>query len=208
METVSNFSTGAYLIWNISGHVRILVTGTGGPNAVVSGVFFGGAPAPAAASSFTEDTSTEGAWEGKYGANGYSLANSAQSPLEYASLAMLGQGSYTWNPATSDPRALQVPGSTTGIAATWYGATFSFDLSVGASSHQVALYVLDWDNGGRAETIQIFDANSNSTTPLDTETISSFSTGAYLIWNITGHVRIAVTGSAGPNAVVSGVFFQ
>jgi hypothetical protein len=207
-ETISNFSAGAYLIWNISGHVRILVTGTGGPNAVVSGVFFGGAPAPAAASSFSEDTSTEGAWEGKYGANGYSLANSAQSPLEYASLAMLGQGGYTWNPATSDPRALEVPGSTTGIAATWYGATFSFDLSVGASSHQVAFYVLDWDNGGRAETIQIFDANSNSTTPLDTETISSFSTGAYLIWNITGHVRIVVTGTAGPNAVVSGVFFQ
>ena len=207
-ETISGFSTGAYLIWNISGHVKIVVTATSGPNAVVSGVFFGGAPAAAAVNSFSEDTATGGAWQGKYGANGYSLANSAQNPLQYASLAVLGQRNYTWNPATSDPRALQLPGGTSGIAAAWYGATFNFDVNVGTSPHQVALYVLDWDNAGRTEEIQVFDANSNSATALDTGIVSGLSTGAYLTWNITGHVRIVVTATGGPNAVVSGIFFQ
>ena len=207
-ENASNFSTGVYLIWSITGHVKIVIMGTAGPNAVVSGVFFGGAPTPATVNSFSRDTTTEGAWPTKYGSNGYSIADSAQSLPGYASLTMQGQGGWTWNPATTDPRALQIPGSTLGIAAAWYGGTFSFDVNVGTTAHQVELYVLDWDNQGRAEQVQIFDAGSGSTTPLDTETVSNFNTGVYLIWNISGNVRIVVTGTAGPNAAVSGIFFQ
>jgi hypothetical protein len=33
-------SNGIYLIWNITGHVKINITLTGGPNAVISGAFF------------------------------------------------------------------------------------------------------------------------------------------------------------------------
>jgi hypothetical protein len=207
-ETVSNFGSGLYLVWNITGHVRIVVTGTGGPNAVVSGVFFGGAPTPATVNSFTRDISTEGSWEGLYGTAGYSLANSAQSLPSYASFVVEGPGNFTWNPSTTDPRALQAPGGTSRIAATWYGGTFTFDVNVGTSPHSVALYALDWDSQGRAEKVQIFDATSSSSTPLDTETVSAFTNGAYLIWSVTGHVRIVVIATGGPNAVVSGVFFQ
>src|SRR5581483_10449014 len=39
-RTISNFSNGIYLVWNIFGSVLIQVTNNGGPNAVVSGVFF------------------------------------------------------------------------------------------------------------------------------------------------------------------------
>ena len=37
---VSAFSAGQYLVWNLSGHVTLRITKTGGVNAVVSGLFF------------------------------------------------------------------------------------------------------------------------------------------------------------------------
>ena len=40
-RTVNQFTGGQYLVWNITGRVRIQVVRTGGLNAVVSGVFFG-----------------------------------------------------------------------------------------------------------------------------------------------------------------------
>jgi hypothetical protein len=43
---------------------------------------------------------------------------------------------------------------------------------------------------------------------LDTETISSFSGGDYLQWAVTGNVVITVKCLAGPNAVISGLFFD
>src|SRR5947208_13233828 len=84
--------------------------------------------------------------------------------------------------------------------------TFNFDrnLMVGRL-HQCALQIVDWDSTARAETIQILDANTSAV--LDTRSISSFSNGMYLVWNISGHAKINVTRTAGNNAVVSGVFF-
>jgi hypothetical protein len=207
-ETISNFGTGVYLVWNISGNVTITVTATAGPNAVISAAFFGGAATPATAAFVTEDTTTEGSWQGKYGADGYSLAGvTTQSIPAYASFSVENQVEYTWVASTSDPRALQLPGGSGGIAAAWYSTgSFNFDVNVGTSSHQFSLYAIDWDGQGRSETVQIADANSGAT--LNTQTISSFGTGVYLVWNITGHVKITVTVGAGPNAVISGAFFH
>lgn len=53
--------------------------------------------------------------------------------------------------------------------------------------------------------VQVVDANTN--TVLDTESISNLTGGIYLVWNISGHVRINVSKTAGVNAVISGVFF-
>jgi hypothetical protein len=39
-RTVSGFHGGQYLVWNLSGHVILRVTVTGGTNAVASGLFF------------------------------------------------------------------------------------------------------------------------------------------------------------------------
>src|SRR5947208_6915709 len=83
--------------------------------------------------------------------------------------------------------------------------TFNFDrnLMVGRL-HQCALQIVDWDSTARAETIQILDANTSAV--LDTRSISSFSNGMYLVWNISGHAKINITRTAGNNAVVSGCF--
>jgi hypothetical protein len=207
-RSISNFSNGIYLVWNITGHVTVQVTCNGGANAVISGIFFGGAPVNvAAAATFVKtDTSTQGNWQGKYGSDGFSLAASASSIPSYAKFSALNNLSWTWVSATSDPRALQ---STYGYATatTWYNnPTFNFDVNMtDGKSHSFAIYALDWDSLGRAETVQILDANSGAV--LDTRNLANFYNGAYLVWNITGHVKINVTATAGANAVVSGVFF-
>lgn len=40
IQTVKDFHSGKYLVWNIKGHVKLHITKVGDPNAVVSGVFF------------------------------------------------------------------------------------------------------------------------------------------------------------------------
>ncbi len=205
-RNISSFKNGLYVIWNISGHVKINVTRTSGANAVIGGAFFGG-PTGAVASFVTTDTTTEGSWHGVYGADGYSVANDSQSLPAYASFAVQNQLNYTWTSSTSDPRALQTGSGTGRIAATWYSSSsFSFDLNfTDGKSHQFALYALDWDTTSRTETIQIVDASSGAV--LDTRNISSFHNGVYLVWNISGHVKINVTGTGGANAAISGAFF-
>jgi subtilase family serine protease len=296
-RTLSGFSNGVYLVWNLSGHVKINVLWTGGVNAVVSGAFFGGssgggtetvnvspqnasliasqqqqftatvtgtanqavtwtidsvspttadpgsisaaglytAPAtitpaqvtikatsadgtasgtaqinlvPSAAANFVvADTSTQGNWHGVYGTDGYSIANDLQTIPAYATFAMQNQFAYTWASTTTDPRALQTGNGTGRIASTWYrSGTFSFDINLtDGNPHQFALYAVDWDSNGRTETFQVLDANTNAI--LDTRTLSSFSNGVYLVWNLSGHVKINVLWSTGVNAVVSGAFF-
>jgi hypothetical protein len=208
-RSISGFTNGLYVIWNISGHVRINVTLAGGANAVISGVFFGGKPGGGSVATFVgPDTSTEGSWHGVYGADGYSVADDSQNIPSYASFAVQNQLNYTWVSSTADPRALQNGSGTGRIAATWYSYSgFDFDVNfTDARSHQLALYALDWDGLGRSESIQILDANTGLV--LDTRSISGFTNGLYVIWNISGHVRINVTLTGGANAVISGVFFH
>ena len=74
-------------------------------------------------------------------------------------------------------------------------------------THQVALYGLDWDSyGPRQEQINVLDAGTGKV--LNSETLSNFSGGQYLVWNISGHVQFQVTNLVGgSNAVISGIFF-
>jgi len=295
-RNVSLFNNGLYLIWNLSGHVKINVTLTGGSNATISGAFFGGssgtetvtvspssvslsanqqkqftatvtatsnqtvswsisavnpasapagnlsssglytAPATIAPAQVTikatsadgtasgtatvtlsngatanfagSDSSTQGNWHGVYGADGYSVANDAQSLPAYASFALQNQRNYTWASSTTDPRALQNGSNTGRIASQWFTySTFDFDVNfTDGNTHRFALYALDWDSTTRAESVQIVDANSGVV--LDTRNVSLFHNGLYLIWNLSGHVKINVTLTGGSNATISGAFFR
>jgi hypothetical protein len=298
-RSLSNFSNGVYLIWNVSGNIKINITSAGGPNGVLSGFFFGGAsesvivnpqsvsltagqtaqfgatvsgtanqsvawaitsvtPAGAAPGSFSTttaglyqapgtlaaaetitvtattadglgsgsatvnlgpsgttstsatymgtNTTTEGNWQSLYGADGYALASVTQSLPSYATLTFQSATVWVWNPSTTDPRALKLPGGSGATAATWYNnPSFSLNVNVGSGTHQLALYAIDWDNNGRAETIQIVDAATGA--QLDLRTLSNFTNGVYLIWNVSGNIQVNVTRTGGSNAVISGVFF-
>ncbi len=179
--TAANFGNGSYLTWNLSGHVTIKVTLNSGPNAVVAGIFFGGTgsisnpPPPAVANWVKSDTLTQGAWIGKYGTQGYSLASAGSSLPTPGTFTVQGQMNWTWeaNHTPPDPRDLQTDSHGGSIAAAWYQpSAFSLDLNLtDGATHQIELYVMDWDNKGRAETITIKDANTG--TILDTRVIPS-----------------------------------
>jgi len=221
-QTISSFTNGVYLIWNVTGNVIIKISCNTGPNAVISGAFFGGAGSssspttpPTTSSSnsavfVNKDVSTEGNWQGVYGADGYNIEGMPVSLPSYAVLSVTSANAWTWTASTTDPRALETPGPPSGLrqAACWFNAqTFTFDLNLtDGNVHQISLYVVDWDSGSRVQSVQITDAVTG--TVLNTQNLSSFKGGTWLVWNITGHVKITVTNAASPNAVISGIFFD
>lgn len=210
-RSASGFQNGLYLAWEVSGRVRFRVTRTGASNAVISGIFFdagpGAAPGGAATRFLQADSATQGSWKGMYGTEGYALAAVGAGVPGYARVMFSGKADWTWNPGTTDVRALQFPSGTGRLAATWYsGGGFLIDVAIDdGQSHPVALYMVDWDSTSRAQTVDLIDATTN--TVLDSRSVSGFRNGIYLVWQVSGHVRFRVTRTGGANAVVSGVLF-
>src|SRR5262249_20107888 len=125
-------------------------------------------------------------------------------------LGITGAINYTWSTDTSDLRSLQNAAGTGRIAAIWYTAgTESFNLNLtDGQTHRIAVYAVDWDGfgGGRSERFDVIDNATGAV--LDTETLSNFQNGAYLVWDLSGSVTIRVTNlNPNSNAVVSGIFF-
>ena len=209
-ETVTSFHSGVYLDWAVSGNVVITVTDLAGANAVLSGVFLDPpTTAPATTASFIkQDTTTQGNWIGTYGSQGYDVIGDAASLPSYATVTPAGQASYTWAASTTDPRALQDASGSGRIAACWYSASsFTVDVNLtDGQTHDLELYFLDWDTTARGEKVQISNASTGAV--LDTETVTSFHSGVYLDWAVSGNVVITVTDLAGANAVLSGVFID
>ena len=211
-RNVSGFVSGQYLVWNLSGHVVAKFTNTNpNGNAVVSGIFFGpGATATATASFVKTDAATLGSWKGVYGTAGYNVIGDTASMPAFAVATPLSNSNYTWAASTTDTRGLQKGVASDRIASCWYSnSTFSVDLAFSdTATHQIALYLLDWDTwgGGRTQRIDILDTNGNV---LDSRNVSGFVNGQYLVWNVSGHVvaRFTNTNPNG-NAVLSGIFFQ
>ena len=207
-RSISNFSNGIYLVWNVTGHVKLRVTQTNSSiNAVVSGIFFGGRSGPSA-TFLAMDTTTGGSWKSKYGSGGYTVIDDSSAVPSYATITPSQASDYVWASSTADLRGLQKGTLTGRIASTWYSpSTFYVDLNItDPSSHQVAVYCLDWDYKGRVQTVDVLDPATNAV--LDTRSISNFSNGVYLVWNIAGHVKLRFTqNSSTINAVSSGFFF-
>ncbi len=206
-QTISSFQSGTYLDYAISGNVLITFTKEAGQNAVLSGLFLD-SPAGPSATFLKQDTTTQGTWINTYGAQGYDVIGSSTSVSlpSYATVTPAGQSSYTWASSTTDPRALQVAGGSSRIAATWYAST-SFTVDVDLSDgqqHDLELYFLDWDKQGRSEQVQITSAATGAV--LSTQTVSSFQSGIYLDYTVSGNVLITFTREAGQNAVLSGLF--
>jgi hypothetical protein len=152
------------------------------------------------------DNTTQGSWQGVYGKDGYVLAEGPAAPPPYAQVTPAGHLGWTWEPITADPRGLQLPGGGR-LAATWYNdPSFTVGLNLtDGQPHQVAIYFVDWDFNGRSQRVTF--ENPASGQVLDTRDISGFTGGRYLVYTVTGDVRIRVTNLSGVNAVLSGLFF-
>ena len=212
-RTASGFYSGQYLVWSLGGHVVIRVTNTNpSSNSLINGLFFGGGAAqPGAAANFVKaDITTKGSWKGVYGADGFNIIGDSGNYPAYATVTPSGNDTYTWAGSTTDVRGVQKASGGDRIAACWYAAgVMTADVRLADSnSHQVALYLLDWDNytGGRTQLVEVLDGNTNAV--LDSRAVYSFSGGQYLVWNLSGHVIIRITNTNGAaNAVISGLFF-
>jgi hypothetical protein len=215
-DSVSNFSNGEYLVWNVSGNIQIQITNFNpASNAVLNGLFLDPAgtppppPAPGQQSFVKTDTTTKGSWQGVYGSQGYNVIDNASSYPSYAQVSASGNSTFLWTNSSADTRALQEIGSSNRIAAAWYSPT-SFTVNINFTdglTHQLALYLLDWDGfgSGRNEQVQIIDATTG--TVLNTQPVSNFSGGEYLVWNVSGDIQIKITNlNKNSNAVLNGLF--
>ena len=107
------------------------------------------------------------------------IDGSASLP-SYATITPVGESNYVWAASTTDPRALQTAGGSSRIAATWWTTTsFTVDVNLtDGQTHDLELYLLDWDKQGRTEQVQISNATTGQV--LSTQTVSSFQSGVYL----------------------------
>ena len=161
------------------------------------------------------DRTTQGIWKNKYGKDGWALPYlplSIVSPPKYLDLFSVVAGrpvSPVIDPK-ADPRGLLSPVTSMNYAASWFDAV-SLDLDLPFSdfeTHQVAIYCVDWDETPVAtQKFQIFDKSQATPLLLDTQTLASFGGGIYMIWELSGDIRISVT-SDGTVAVISGIFFD
>ena len=155
-----------------------------------------------------KDTTTQGNWIGTYGSQGYDVIRSSSNLPSYATITPAHQANWTWASSTTDQRALKTAGGSSRIAACWYQST-SFSVTVNLTdgqAHDLELYFLDWDKAGRSEQVQITDATTGAV--LSTTSVSSFASGVYLDYAVSGKVVITITRQAGPNAVLSGLFLD
>jgi hypothetical protein len=154
-----------------------------------------------------QDAATQGSWIGVYGHDGYNVIGGPASYPSYAQVTPSGKTDYIWKSSTTDVRALQVPGDGR-VAATWYSRTsYTVDVNLtDGQTHGLALYFLDWDNGGLKERIDVLDAQSGVT--LGSWTVSSFSGGKYLVLNVSGHLTVQITDLSGADCDLSGLFFD
>jgi hypothetical protein len=171
-------------------------------------------PLPSVEGAFlTRDTATQGNWSGVYGQAGsviIGVSDGGQQLPNGVQVTPANAAPYTWAPSTDDQRALQQDATGANrIAACWYAAdTFSVAITIPeGQSYQMAVYVLDWDQQQRAEDLRLLNTATGKT--LNTQTLTSFVNGVYLVWRVRGQITLLVTNHSGPiNGVISGLFFS
>ena len=166
-----------------------------------------GSPATASATFVKTDSTTQGTWKGAYGADGASVIGDTATLPGYVTVTPSGNSAWTWSDSTNDVRAVQKISATDRIASAWYlDGSFTVDLNfTDGQTHRAALYFIDWDQSGRTQTVEILDAASGSV--LNTQTVSSFANGKYLVWDLKGAIKVRLTKVTGYNAVLSGLYF-
>ncbi len=204
-EAVNTPLTGVPAVGKVYGGIQSGWTSTAGTSTYTAATSW-----PTAPESVQQEP--QGSWVGKVGSAGYLLADwdGAQdlSNMPGVTASLLQGGRFEWAEDTTDVRALQGPDGLTRDAAGYDDPSqirlqLSFQAAYSGNLH---LYALDWSKLARQETISVNDGSGSRTVPLS----SDFSQGAWVSFPISvapgGTVTITVVRTAGPNAVLSGVF--
>lgn len=206
-QVLSNFTAGAYLVWDVAGPLRFRVSGLDGAP-VVSGIFLD--PPMPLVTPAAGDEATQGNWRDLYGLDGWAIPGAGTNPPAYGALNVISAQPLLWSATTSDPRALQRPAPAAPgarLASAWTGSgAMVFEMrQQGRAMRRLGLYFLDWDNAGRVQRVELLDPAGD--TVLHSQVVSNFAGGVYRVWEIAGSVRVRVAPLTG-TPVLSGMFFD
>ena len=219
VDITTAFNQGAWMTFPITvgtnGVVNITIDRTAGPNALLFGVFLGDAgppatPPPPPPPPYT--SAPQGNWVNTYGSQGYVLGGwnngTSDAFVLPGATFTVDQGSrVTWSNSTTDVRALQDPANPTGprhAGVIYHGTQIRAHLDfANAFNGKLRLYMVDWDNTTRRQRVTV-----SGKAPVDITT--AFNQGAWMTFDINvgvnGRVDITIDRTAGPNAVLFGVF--
>jgi len=163
------------------------------------------------------DSVTQGNWGGVYGQDGYALpywneCNHRQSlPAYVNSLSYSGVQCAAWTWGTSDIRALPGQPDNSGtrrMAAAYNSSAFDVNIDVNDNAvHDIAFYIVDWDNQGIQQRIDLLDGVTGELLATSTPQ-SNFYGGRYVIFRYRGDIKVRFTHLGGWNALVNGIFFD
>ncbi len=216
-QDVTSFKNGLFVSFNVTGAVTFRVINTGGPTAVVSGVFFD-APFGENGHSDGTDVSTGGNWRTSgYGTTAAFVVGNNFPGLDAgadARISISGEKEQVVRSPSGDNAALLTPTSTASSGkarvAAYAFSTTSMTLNYDPSDtlqHQLSLYFADFENLKRTESVTVVDATTK--TVLSKQVVSSFRQGKYLRFDVDAPVQVIIQNMAGsPNAVLSGVFID
>jgi hypothetical protein len=187
---------------------RVRATNAGGDSGYSNTATATTLAAPAGAS-LTE--APQGTWVDTYGGDGFALlawnGGTDLVSLPTASLAVEQAARHQWNTSTTDVRALQSPDAQSRRATTAYDSTqVRLRLTFSAAySGMLHVYAVDYDSTVRRQSVTVDDGS-----PETVAIANAFDQGAWVHAPITvsagGSVVITADRTAGPNAVVAGVF--
>jgi hypothetical protein len=209
-ETLSSFTGGTYLTWEVDRHVQIVIRRMAGESAIVNGFFFDSTPA-SAANFVRTDANSRGNWKGVYGIDGQQIVGDSMSAFPTYVTANVTNGfPFILKSSTSDRRALQKIANTitndrvVGYYATPHQMIVDLDFN-DDSTHRIALYFVDFNNKKRKQRIDLIDSDGNL---LSSREVADFRNGKYLVWDVRGRVQLVISRLAGPDAILNGVFFD
>ncbi|MGV3773749.1 MAG: glycoside hydrolase family 9 protein [Verrucomicrobiales bacterium] len=207
--TTSTLYTGPFVL-NASANLKVQGFKAGMENSPVTTAAFTIVPQddPNQVVLVATDTKTKGSWKGVYGSQGYEIFGESDVNPSFGQVKVTGASSYIWSQNTTDVRALQNGAGSTRVAlANHASASFTIEANVtDMKSHQFSLYMLDWDRTGRQQLVEAYDPDSGAI--LNSQLVSNFGDGVYLVYEIKGKVSFKISALAGPNAVVMGYFFD
>ncbi len=165
-----------------------------------------------------QDSKTQGNWGGTYGRDGYVLfayesgGDLKQSLPSYVESVTCQDNRYVrWPSNGDDARALAPDRRNQGprtASAVHGGITFVVDIRLKHSRpYRLAVYVVDFDRKERWESVDLYTF-PRLVLSAPVQGISDFQDGKYLIFECQDSVRLRFNTIRGPDAVVSGVFFD
>jgi alpha-L-rhamnosidase len=174
-----------------------------------------------------QDSLTRGEWKGRYGKEGYVLFNYLEKDGKPKHLQSLKGGivdvtlnlnaDSIWGIDLDDKRVLKPDNQqvftqnagaifTQDPRACWQTMTIDVKLAR-QDEYEFSLYFLDWDKQSRRTAIEVIDLNTkNIIAPV--RIVENYAGGRYMTFRYNNSVRFRINHVRGPNAVVSGIFFD